>query len=169
MKSTPPQKFEIEIEKIRRFATEELAKMENGPLPICYQIGADTLIVGKHKIHRIDDKCWRLDSGINHQPYDFFMRKSAIFYCIAIHKKKHIIAADIQAADALINKLEFDAILYRHLFKRAIATNDSWNEEFYSSKYNETMFRLAIPKQQLRQSFALINFGKFKDFANTDK
>jgi hypothetical protein len=157
--STKNESVEFDVEKIRRFTETELAKISQGPLPYCYQLGADTLIVGPHKIVRLDEKCWRIFKG-SEQIFDFFSRKDAIFYCIAVHKNKYDLATDIQISDNLMGMLEFEAIRYRYRYKQAIEQNDSWNEALFSNKYNETMLRLEAVKKQLKKSLNLAKYIK---------
>jgi hypothetical protein len=86
-KSTTKNKLtEFDVEKIQRFTQTELEKLVNNEMPFCYQIGTDVL-VGRNKVVKINDKCWRVFEG-NQQFFDFFSRKDAIFYCIAVHQKK---------------------------------------------------------------------------------
>lgn len=157
--STRKELAEIDIEKIRRFTQAELDKLNQGPLPFCYQIGADTLIVGKYKIIKIDNKCWRVMQGPD-QLFDFFNRKDAIFYCIAKHKKREDIAVEIQIADNLVGALEFDATLYRYRYRRAQESNDLWNVELFSNKYTETMAKLEQAKKQLKKSLESAKYIK---------
>lgn len=157
-KSTTKNKSaEFDVEKIRRFASEELAKLSDSPLPFCYQIGPDTLIVGRYKVVKLNNKCWSVVDGLE-QVFDFFNRKDAIFYCIALHKKDHKLAQEIRAGDQLLGQLDFDAILYRYRYKRAQEANDDWNIELYSNRYTETMARIEETKKQLKKS---LNSAKY--------
>lgn len=158
--STKKQLVEVDVEKIRRFTETELSNLVNDqPLPFCYQIGADTLIVGKYKIFKFNDKCWQvtLDST---QEFDFFTRKDAIFYCIAMHKRDFALAKEIKDNDNLLCKLEFEAVLYRHRYKRAQETDDHWDIELYSNRYSETMARIEQTKKQLKKSQNLAKYIK---------
>jgi hypothetical protein len=147
---------EIDVEKIRRFTEAELANHSKGPLPFCYQLGTDTLIVGKYKIVKLTDKNWRITKDTE-QVFDFFNRKDAIFYCIALHKNKYELAQEVRINDNLIGILEFDAILYRHRYKRAQEKNITWDIVLFSNKYTETMLRIEETKKQLKKSMVLIN------------
>lgn len=150
------ESVEFDIEKIRRFTETELSRLADQKLPFCYQIGTD-ILVGHSKVVKIDDKCWRVfenDLAI----FDFFSRKDAIFYCIAVHQRQLHIAKEIRDNDALLNRLEFDAALYRHRFKTANTRQDEWEMELYSNKYLETMRRIEQTKQELKKS---INSAKY--------
>ena len=151
---------EFDVEKIRRFTQQELAKLTDTPseLPFCYQLGTDVL-VGKYKVQKIDDKSWRvLDQ--NQQLFDFFNRKDAIYYCIALHKQKTQLAQDIQQCDSLLNRLEFDAALYRLRYKKAQKIQDSWGEEFFSARYTETMDRIEQTKKEIKKNLDLAKYIK---------
>ena len=89
--------------------------------------------------------------------FDFFNRKDAIFYCIALHKNKYDLAQEVRINDNLIGILEFDAILYRYRYKQAQEKNDDWKIALYSNKYTETMLRIEESKKQLKKSIVLIN------------
>jgi len=61
-KSTTKNKSaSFDVEKIRRFTQDELARIADAPseLPFCYQIGTDVL-VGRYRVVKVDDKCWRV-------------------------------------------------------------------------------------------------------------
>jgi len=153
-----PVKFDVE--KIQRFTQQELARLTNTPseLPFCYQLGTDVL-VGRYKVQKIDDRCWRV--MLNHQQlFDFFNRKDAIYYCIALHKQQTQLAQDIQQCDSLLNRLEFDAALYRLRYKKAQAKADDWAEEYYSARYTETMDRIEQAKKELKKSLNLAKYIK---------
>jgi len=151
---------EFDVEKIRRFTQQELAKLTNTPseLPFCYQLGADVL-VGKYKVLKINDHSWRVMIN-DQQLFDFFNRKDAIYYCIALHKKKTQLAKDIQQCDSLLNKLEFDAALYRLRYKKAQQMQDNWGKEFYSARYTETMDRIEQAKKEIRKNLDLAKYIK---------
>lgn len=156
--STKNESVEFDLEKIRRFTQTELEKLskQEHELPFCYQIGTDVL-VGSNRVVKIDERCWRVFEK-NIQGFDFFTRKDAIFYCIALHKNQLSLAKDIYEKDNLLNRLEFDAALYRHRYKKATVKNDSWGMELYSNKYLETMRRIEQTKQELKKS---INSTKY--------
>jgi len=85
---------EFDVEKIRRFTQSELARLaqEDSELPFCYQIGTDVL-VGANRVVRINEHCWRVMQE-GQQAFDFFNRKDAIFYCIALHKQQTQLASN---------------------------------------------------------------------------
>ena len=151
---------EFDVEKIQRFTQQELARLTNTPseLPFCYQLGTDVL-VGRYRVQKIDDRCWRV--MLNHQQlFDFFNRKDAIYYCIALHKQQTQLARDIQQCDSLLNRLEFDAALYRLRYKKAQQIQDSWGEEYYSARYTQTMDRIEQAKKELKKSLNLAKYIK---------
>ncbi len=150
----------FDIEKIRRFTQEELARLadSSGDLPFCYQTGTDVL-VGHYRILKIDDRCWRVTKQ-NQQLFDFFNRKDAIYYCIALHKQQTQLAKDIRDSDSLLNKLEFEAALYRLRYKKAQAVDDTWGEDYYSIRYIETQHRIEQVKKELTKSLNLAKYIK---------
>ena len=149
---------EFNLEKIRRFTESELSKLSQGDLPFCYQIGKD-ILVGSNKVVYVDDKCWSVFDG-NIHVFDFFTRKDAIFYCIAVHQKQLSLANDIKAKDGLLNRLEFEAVLFRHRYKKATEKRDEWGVEYYSTKYTETMHRLEQVKKDLQKTLNLAKYIK---------
>lgn len=156
--TTKKESTEFDLEKIRRFTENELAKLSESDMPFCYQIGSDVL-VGHSKVVKIDDKIWRVyEQG--EQVFDFFTRKDAIFYCIAVHQKQHVLAREIRTKDSLLNKLEFEATLYRHRYKNANKKQDEWGSEYYSNKYQETIHRIEQVKKELQKSLNLAKYIK---------
>ena len=151
---------EFDVEKIQRFTQQELARLTNTPseLPFCYQLGTDVL-VGRYKVQKIDDRCWRV--MIDHQQlFDFFNRKDAIYYCIALHKQQTQLARDIQQCDSLLNKLEFDAALYRLRYKKAQDKGDTWGEEYFSVRYTETQHKIEQVKKEIKKNLNLAKYIK---------
>lgn len=149
---------EFDLEKIRRFTEQELARLEHSELPWCYQIGKDILI-GANRVERINDRCWRVWE--NNQPgFDFFNRKDAIFYCIALHKNNHKLAEEIKNNDVLLNNLEFEATLYRKRYRKANQKKDIWGSEYYSTKYTETMHKINRTKRELKKNLNLAKYIK---------
>ena len=151
---------EFDVEKIRRFTQQELVKLIDTPseLPFCYQLGTDVL-VGRYRVHKINVECWRVLEQ-DQQLFDFFSRKDAIYYCIALHKEKIQLANEIRDCDSLLNRLEFDAALYRLRYKKAQDKGDTWGEEFYSTRYRETMNRIESTKKELTKSLNLAKYIK---------
>lgn len=155
---TKNKSTEFDLEKIRRFTEAELAKLSQGDLPFCYQIGKDVL-VGSSKVVYVDNKCWSVYEKNTHV-FDFFTRKDAIFYCIAVHQKQLSLADEIKTQDSLLSRLEFEAILYRHRYKNATNKRDEWGIEYYSTKYTETMNRLDQVKKDLQKTLNLAKYIK---------
>jgi hypothetical protein len=156
--TTKKESTEFDLEKIRRFTEQELAKLADAELPFCYQMGTDVL-VGRSKVVKVNDKCWSVYEGLQHI-FDFFSRKDAIFYCIATHQKQYKIASEIMSNDSLLNKLEFEAALYRHRYKKANEKHDDWSVEYYSTKYQETIHKLSRVKKDLQKSLNLAKYIK---------
>jgi len=158
--TTKNEPAEFDVEKIRRFTQEELTKLANDPteLPFCYQLGTDVL-VGKYRVHKINESCWQVIEG-NQQLFDFFNRKDAIYYCIALHKEKIQLAKDIRDCDSLLNRLEFDASLYRLRYKKAQTKGDGWGQDFYSTRYTETMDRIENVKKEIKKNLNLAKYIK---------
>lgn len=150
----------FDVEKIKRFTQQELDKISSvsSELPLCYQIGTD-ILVGKYRVLKIEEQSWRVMEGSS-QLFDFFNRKDAIFYCIALHKQQYKLAHNIKEADSQLNRLEFDAALYRIRYKKAQQNNDVWGEEFYSTRYQETMSRISQTKKELTKSLNLAKYIK---------
>lgn len=150
----------FDVEKIRRFTEQELDKLASNSddLPLCYQIGTDVL-VGKYRVLKLNEHTWRaVDNGL--QLFDFFNRKNAIFYCIALHKHQYNLAQNIRENDGLLSRLEFDAALYRIRYKKAIKNGDQWGEEYYTTRYQETMERIRYTKKELTKSLNLAKYIK---------
>ena len=161
MANSTTRKFnEFDLEKIRRFTENELVRISGSSreLPFCYQIGSDVL-VGNYKVVKIDTKCWRVvDREVN--VFDFFSRKDAIFYCIALHQKENTLANSIKDADTQLGRLETDAIQYRAGYKRAVEKGDGFKEDYYSSRYTDTMDRLEKVKKELKKTLNLAKYIK---------
>jgi len=156
--TTKKELTEFDLEKIQRFTSAELEKLNNSELPLCYQIGKDVL-VGKSKVLYVDDYTWRVFEG-SVQIFDFFSRKDAIFYCIAVHQQQFNLADTIKQNDAMRNRLEFEAQLYRHRFKKASDAGDEWAIDHFSNKYQETMLKLGQVKKELQKSINLAKYIK---------
>ena len=158
--TTKNESTSFDVEKIRRFTQDELARIADAPseLPFCYQIGTDVL-VGRYRVVKINDRSWQVQEH-DQILFDFFNRKDAIFYCIALHKEKLQLAQDIRDCDSLLNRLEFDASLYRLRYKKAQETGDSWGEEFYSTRYQETQHRIETAKKEIKKNLDLAKYIK---------
>jgi hypothetical protein len=158
--TTKKSSSNFDIEKIQRFTQEELGRLADSPsdLPFCYQIGTDVL-VGHYRVLKINDHCWRVVER-DQQLFDFFNRKDAIYYCIALHKQQTQLANDIRDSDSLLNKLEFEAALYRLRYKKAQQIGDSWGEDFYSTRYTETMSRIEQVKKEIKKNLNLAKYIK---------
>jgi hypothetical protein len=157
---TKKSSTEFDIEKIRRFTQTELTNITQAEteLPFCYQIGTDVL-VGTNRVTKINDRCWRvIERG--EQAFDFFNRKDAIFYCIALHKQQTQLARDIRENDSLLNKLEFEATLYRLRYKKAQETQDDWGSEYYSNRYTETQHKIEQVKKEIAKNLNLAKYIK---------
>ena len=158
--TTKNESTSFDVEKIRRFTQDELARIADAPseLPFCYQIGTDVL-VGRYRVVKINDRCWQVQEHAQIL-FDFFNRKDAIFYCIALHKEKLQLAQDIRDCDSLLNRLEFDASLYRLRYKKAQSIGDGWGEDFYSTRYTETMSRIEQVKKEIKKNLNLAKYIK---------
>lgn len=156
---TKKELIEFEIDKIKRFTDNELKELSKSPLPFCYQLSDNTLIVGSYKVVKVDDKCWSVYNS-SLVEFEFFSRKDAIFYCIAMHNKKYKLASDIRLADSQVAVLEFDATLYRYRYRVAVEKNNSWDIVLYSNKYTEIMAKLEQAKKRLQKSLSMAKYIK---------
>ena len=158
--TTKKSSAEFDVEKIRRFTQTELAQLsqESSELPFCYQIGTDVL-VGANRVVKINEYCWRVMKE-QQQVFDFFNRKDAIFYCIALHKKQNQLAKQIRNNDALLNKLEFEASLYRVRYKKAQENRDDWGAEYYSNRYTEIQHKIEQAKKEIKKNLNLAKYIK---------
>lgn len=150
---------EFNLEKIKSFTETELEKLIDQELPMCYQIGTNTVIVGRYKTIKINDSCWRVYENKS-VIFDFFIRKDAIFYCIALHTRENALADIIKINDALLGKLETDAQLCRYRYKIAIESQDMWNIDLYSNKYSEIVLKIGRIKKELKKSINLTKYNK---------
>jgi hypothetical protein len=115
--------------------------------------------VGRYRVHKINVECWRVLEQ-DQQMFDFFNRKDAIYYCIALHKEKIQLANEIRDCDSLLNRLEFDASLYRLRYKKAQDKGDTWGEEYYSVRYTETQHKIEQVKKEIKKSLNLAKYIK---------
>lgn len=154
MAKSPTKKYnEFDLEKIRRFTEQELAKLSQSNFPFCYQVGS-TVRVGKNFVLKKSDKCWQVREG-RVDTFEFLSRKDAIYYCIALHKNKHELANKIKRYDHQLDRLEQDAIIYRKRYNTAIEKNDGFKETLYSSRYHDTMDKIEDIKENLKKCYEL--------------
>ena len=97
---------------------------------------------------------------VDSQLFDFFNRKDAIYYCVALHKDQHSLAKDIRDCDALLNKLEFEAQLYRIRYKKAKKAQDSWGQEFATTKYKDIMLRIDLAREEIKKNIDIAKYIK---------
>lgn len=160
VKSTTKNLTEIDLEKIRRFTQSELQKITTASeLPFCYQVGSDTVIVGNYKVERIEQSTYRVSDKYD-TLFDFFSRKDAIFYCIALHKKDYTLANAIHENDKQLSRLEFEALVYRKRYKDALSKGDGEHADIYSSRYMQVMARIETVKKELTKSINLAKYIK---------
>mgnify|MGYP000495078737 CR=1 FL=1 len=143
----------FDLEKIRRFTEQELAKLSQSSFPFCYQIGT-TVRVGNSFVIKKSDKCWQVREGKT-ETFEFLSRKDAIYYCIALHKNKHELAKEIKQNDHQLNRLEQDAIIYRKRYSTATEKDDQFKKDLYSSRYHDTMDKIADIKENLKKCYEL--------------
>lgn len=152
-KSSTKKYTEFDLEKIRRFTEQELAKLSQSNFPFCYQIGT-TVRVGNNFVLKKSDKAWQVREG-KVDTVEFLSRKDAIYYCIALHKNKYDLAKQIKTLDHQLDKLEQDAIIYRKRYNTALEKQDQWKETLYSTRYHETMDKIADTKENLKKCYEM--------------
>jgi len=152
------EQLDLNLAKIKRFATTELARMAQHALPFCYQIGPTTLIVGKYRVVKVDDESWDVESEFGKQ--EFYYRKHAILYCIALHMKHYVEARQIIRQDSQLNRLESDAVVFRYQYRSATNKNDEWKLSLYSTRYEETMHKIELVKEELAEIQNLAKYLK---------
>ena len=153
--TTKKELSKFDIEKVRNFTRIELGKYISNDLPFCYQID-DVIIIGISKVDKIHDWCWRVFDE-NLHGYDFYLRKAAIFYCIATNTNDSQTAKQIKEVDAQMGRMEADIQLCRYRYKNAVTTNDSWDADLYSNKYSNISAQLDITKKELKKILKQLN------------
>lgn len=152
--------IELNLEKIRKFTEKELADLSNkNPLPFCYEIGNDVVIVGIYKVVRTMEQKWEVREG-KQSLFEFFTRKDAIFYCIARHKQDYQLAESIVKYDRWIDSLEQETKTFRLLYKQSIDKRDDFKSELYSVRYVEAKHRLDLLKKELQKSIEMTKYIK---------
>lgn len=154
--STTLGKFNLD--KIKKFTSDEIRKLSAGKIPICYQIGSH-ILVGNRQIEKVSDSCWAVTNA-GTLVGEFSTRKTAIIYCIALHQKKLALAKEIELNDRLLSKLENDAILYRYRYKQASKAADSWLESHYSNRYTDAARRIVSTKQRVQNLLSRTKYNK---------
>ena len=150
--------LEVNLAKIKRFANVELARLAKCALPFCYQVGTTTLIVGRYRVVKLNEEQWKVDSEFGTQ--EFYYRKHAILYCIALHTGQNRKAMQIIRQDQELNKLESDAVVFRYQYRVATNRNDEWKLSLYSTRYEETMHKIELVKEDLAEIQNLAKYLK---------
>jgi hypothetical protein len=77
-----------------------------------------------------------------------------------LYKQQTHLAREIRDNDSLLNKLEFDASLYRLRYKKAQEKGDTWGEEYYSVRYTETQHKIEQVKKEIKKNLNLAKYIK---------
>ncbi len=150
--------IEVNLAKIKRFASLELARLAESAVPFCYQAGPSTLIVGRYRVIKDGDESWTVESEYGVRK--FYYRRSAILYCIALHTNDPMLANQIYRQDEQLNRLESDAVVFRYQYRAAKEKSDEWRLSLFSTRYHETMYKIESLKTEFEETKNLAKYLK---------
>jgi hypothetical protein len=113
--------------------------------------------IGKFEVADIGG-AWEVTNSGNDNRVTFGEKKSAVFYCLLEYKNMYNRSKELLFQDNEVYKLELDQKLYRHKYKQACQSKDSFGQDLCRARLSDINPRLGYAREQLEK---LINSAKY--------
>lgn len=113
--------------------------------------------VGPHQVVEHKGR-WQVTSDFNDHALDFSNKKAAIFYCLLEHKKLYTRSKDLFYSDGEVHRLELDQKLYRHKYKQACESKDTFGQDLCLARLSDVTPKLKAAQERLEK---MINSAKY--------
>ena len=129
----------------------------NQNLPVCLPLGDHGFLIGRYKLEKIKDQCWRISFN-NNTINDFTSKISAACYAIAEQLNHLNLANNLLKADNLVSKLEMDQTYYQHTIRCNIKKGDYFRVDLAKLRYLDCNLQLQLARRELEKT---INTAKY--------
>lgn len=156
------QKIDHAVARVQDWKRKEFARLvENpqGPIPVCYTLTKERMIVGSHGIKK-DGAFWHVFDARHGKEFIFSHRSNAVAFSFCSQKGQMSLASDILKFDTKLIKLQDDLSKFQRMMKFAVSKKDYWKYDFYDSMCLNTRYRLEDTKNQLTKSLNLAKYFK---------
>ncbi len=130
----------------------------NKKLPVCLPIGDHGFLIGKFRLEKIQDNCWRVKNNNDVAVSDFTSKISAVCYAFAEHLNHTTLARNLLKVDNLVSKLEMDQQYYQHTIRTNLKKQDYFRADLAKLRYLDCNFQLQTARRELEKT---INTAKY--------
>lgn len=153
------QAAQVTTQYLKAWTDRELRYLAiNKNLPVCLPIGNHGFLIGRFKLEKIQDNCWRVLDVNNHIVNDFTSKISAASYAFAEHLNYLVLAKNLLKADVAVSKLEIDQHHYQHTIKASLKKQDYFRADLAKLRYLDCSIQLQTARIELQKT---INTAKY--------
>jgi len=149
----------ITTQYLKEWTDRELRYLAiNKNLPVCLPIGDHGFLIGRYRLEKIKENCWRVLDNNGLLVNDFTSKISAVFYSFAQHLNHLNLARMLLKSDCAVSKLEIDQDYYRHTLKLNLKKQNYFKADLAKLRYIDCDVQLQLAKKELEKT---INTAKY--------
>jgi hypothetical protein len=153
------QAAEITTQYLKAWTDRELRYLAiNKNIPVCLPIGDHGFLIGRYKLEKLHDNCWRVSDINNCVINDFTSKISAASYAFAEHLNHLNLARSLLKADSVVSKLEIDQYYYQNTIKISLKKQDYFRADLAKLRYLDCNLQLQSARRELEKT---INTAKY--------
>lgn len=150
---------EVTTKYLKEWTDRELRNLAlNKNLPVCLPVGNHGFIIGKFRLEKLRDNCWRVIDLNGETVNDFTSKVSAACYAFAEHLNHLKLSASLLKADILVSKLELDQDHYKHTLKTNLKKQNYFKADLAKLRYLDCNAQLELARKELEKT---INTAKY--------
>lgn len=153
------QAAEITTQYLKAWTDRELRYLAvSKNIPVCLPIGNHGFLVGRYKLEKIRDNCWRVLDNSDRVIHDFTSKISAASYAFAEHLNHLNLARSLLTADSAVSKLEIEQDHYQNTIKISVKKQDYFRADLAKLRYLNCNMQLQTARRELEKT---INTAKY--------
>jgi hypothetical protein len=153
------QAAEITTQYLKAWTDRELRYLTiHQKVPVCLPIGDTGFLIGRYKLEKIKETCWRVVDANGMLVSDFTSKISAVCYALAGHLNHINLANMLLKADTAVSKLEMDQEYYQHTMRLNLKKQNYFKADLANFRYLDCKIKLQVAKTELQKT---INTAKY--------
>jgi hypothetical protein len=158
------QMIDIALGYIRHWKHKQLNQLHrHGHMIILPGSRKNEFTIGKYRMLGYNANCWTVWNHNNDRVHDFYDRRAAVFYCIAIQKNQFRDAQALLLADTEIGKLSMDRVFYERRLSQARREKNWMIYDVITARLTDTLIRLEPAQEQFEKNLRWAKYLKTQD------
>lgn len=120
-------------------------------------------VIGRYRMLGRNSRCWTVWDHNQSWIHDFYDRRAAVFYCMAVQKNQFREAQGLLSSDAELGKLSQDRVFYEHRLSQVRREKNWMLYDVLTARITDTLLRLEHAQEQFEKNLRWAKYLKTQD------